>query len=229
MLNSRRWLYIDFPWATVGLLALNSLVLVWQLWLWWSQGAAGWRSFIETWGFIPQTVGRGDLAYLALTAMGIHDSLLAFVFNLLLLWVFGPAVEDLTGSIRFLLLCVAGVLSGALLTLVIEPASTMPFAGSGGVVATVLGAFIRLQPGWRWQASISALALPVVPRLVAWLLQSAWFIPRAALARAALLEAGFSYTSLGLWIQVGGFLTGLILVTLFLRREAVFHRRLSAA
>ncbi len=225
---SRRWLYIDLPWATVGLLVVNGLVFLWQLWLWWSQGPAGWREFIEAWGLAPQHVGNGGLAFLALTATGVHDGILTLAFNGLLLWVFGPAVEDLTGSVRFILLCIVGALLGGMLTLVIEPASTAPFVGAGGVVATVMGAHLRLIPGRRWQALVLALALPIVPRLVIWSLKSAWFIPRTVWAQAALLDAGFSYTNLGIWIHLGGFLAGLILVSFFLRQAVVFHRRPSA-
>jgi membrane associated rhomboid family serine protease len=231
-MSSRRWLYLDFPWATVGLLVVNGLVFLWQLWLWWAQGSPGWRAFIETWGFTSQHIGEGGLAFVALAASGVHDGLLTFVFNMLLLWVFGPAVEDLTGSLRFLLLCMAGALLGGVLSVLIEPASTMPFVGAIGVVATVLGAYIRLYPGRRWQPLVSALALSVVPRLIGWLLRSAWFvrlIPRSLWAQAALLDAGFGYTSPGIWFQLGGLIAGLLLVSFFLRQAAVFNQRRSLA
>lgn len=94
----------------------------------------------------------------------------------LLLWLFGPSVEDWTGRLRFLLLYVLGGLAVAALTALLDPGARLTTAAATGAVATVLGTHLAIYP----RARMLGLALiplyftlfevPTVAVIAAWLL-----------------------------------------------------------
>lgn len=92
---------------------------------------------------------RGESAWWTfLTYSLLHDtsSVLHLLGNMLILWVFGPNVEDRFGRVGFLLFYLAGgVLAGVAHVL----ASPAPVVGASGAVTAVTGAFLVLFPRTR--------------------------------------------------------------------------------
>jgi membrane associated rhomboid family serine protease len=78
------------PYVTYALVALNALVLLFQLTL----PPLAFRGFIQTWGIVPAELVAGEPhAYLTLlTAMFVHGGLLHLLANMIFLWVFGDNV-----------------------------------------------------------------------------------------------------------------------------------------
>jgi membrane associated rhomboid family serine protease len=142
---------------------------------------------------------------------------------MLFLWVFGPLVEELTGSARFLVFYHLSGLVGAALTLLLDRASPIPHIGASGAVAGVMGAFLLLYPGQRVRTLVFV-GIPFWPRLPAWLLLGIWVISQATLGQAV-LSAGINYSGIGVWAHLGGFAGGLALVMLFIRPDVLFNRR----
>ncbi len=73
----------------------------------------------------------------------VHDGLLHVAGNMLMLWVFGPPVEDRMGRVGYLALYLVGMVGSAAAHVATSPA---PAVGASGAVAAVCGAFLVLFP-----------------------------------------------------------------------------------
>jgi len=214
-----------FPWMTVALIAANVLVFVYELLL---SGGAGVRLdlFFFRAGFVPYElthltdVPPVDLVpppFTVFTSMFVHAGWLHIIGNMLFLWIFGNNVEDAMGKARFLafyLLC--GVAAAAAQT-AIRPDSTVPNIGASGAIAGVLGAYILLYPRARVLTLVPVFIffLPII-MLPAWVVIAAWFVLQlfeGLLSLGAAAGGGVAF-----FAHVGGFVAGLLLVSLFARR-----------
>lgn len=224
-LSAGRRAYPGLPWGTLLLIALNVLVFAGEAWLRFGVGGPALEALVSTWGFTPglASTGSGAGALTALTSMFLHGGPSHIFFNLIFLWAFAPRVEEVTGTARFLLFYTVAGLLGALLTLILDPASLSPHIGASGAVAGVMGAFLLLYPGQRVRTLVFV-GLPFWPRLPAWLLLGAWVLQEAVLGQAV-LDAGVNFTGVGVWAHLGGFAGGLALITFCVRPDVLFNRR----
>jgi membrane associated rhomboid family serine protease len=78
----------------------------------------------------------------AFTYMFLHGSFTHILFNMLGLWIFGPALELRLGGKRFLTLYFIGGLTGALLSV----ATPNPIVGASGAIYGVMLGFARFWP-----------------------------------------------------------------------------------
>jgi membrane associated rhomboid family serine protease len=117
----------------------------------------------------------------AFASLALHRSFVSLLVDALALAIFGPNVEDATGRLRFLCLCLLGALLALALQVLLAPNSPLPAFGACGVVAVVLGAYLRLYPRARvitlapvpFVATI--LAVPAALLILVWLLLQLWF------------------------------------------------------
>ncbi|MFN4100529.1 MAG: rhomboid family intramembrane serine protease [Pararhodobacter sp.] len=155
------------------------------------------------WGMIPARLSAGEGLWTPLTALFIHGGWFHLGLNLLFLWVFGPRVEAVMGSWRFVsfyLLC--GMIATALQFLA-NPGSAAPVAGASGAVAGVMGAYLLLFPRAKvdllvyYILGLRTLAVP------AWALLGLWFALQVWGGLATPASGGVAF-----WAHVGGFLAG---------------------
>jgi membrane associated rhomboid family serine protease len=215
-----------FPWMTVALIVANVIVFVYELSL---SGGVGGRLdlFFFRAGFVPYElthlvdVPPVDLVpppFTVFSSMFVHEGWLHIIGNMLFLWVFGNNVEDAMGKARFLafyLLC--GIAAAAAQT-AIRPDSTVPNIGASGAIAGVLGAYIMLYPRARVLTLVPVFIffLPII-MLPAWVVIAAWFVLQlfgGLLSLGAAAGGGVAF-----FAHVGGFIAGLLLVSLFARRR----------
>lgn len=147
-----------FPVVTVGLIAANALVWLWEL------GGRGVDVHVFRDGYYPCTV-QGPCHIPApfavhplpwwegtFTAMFMHAGWAHILGNMLFLWIFGNNVEDALGRVRFLAwYLAAGIAAMAAQTAVTLIAGTtqdasIPNVGASGAIAGVLGAYFVLLP-----------------------------------------------------------------------------------
>ena len=221
----------SFPLVTVALIVANVLVFLYEFSL-----GPHLESFIRVWGatpaFFAQMLGGAEVMnkngeavmplvppFLTLfTSMFLHGGWLHLIGNMWYLWIFGDNVEDAMGKFRFIVFyLLAGVLSG-LAQVVISPHSTIPALGASGAIAGVLGAYLILYP----RASV----LTIVPlgwyiqtvRLPVLLVLGLWFVIQLFYGLASLPGAGQT-GGVAFFAHIGGFVTGLVLVKLFQKRN----------
>jgi membrane associated rhomboid family serine protease len=175
---------------------------------------------INTFGFIPirlmHPAAYGytvfEVAITLVTSLFLHGGFVHLIGNMIYLWVFGGAVEELMGHARYFLFFVAAGAIGSLTHTMLFPRSPVPSIGASGSIAGILGAFLILRPHAR--------IITLFPLVVYWAMaevRAALFLPvwfgmqffNGALAIAA-AQRTQEVTGIAWWAHVGGFVFGVI-------------------
>lgn len=233
------------PWMTYALLAA-----IWLVWLL-VEGAGLSPVVLATrvcdWGMVP-----GELTHLAplgqgvpigpgmacvidnqainiltpLTSMFLHGGWMHIIGNSLFFWVFGNNVEDSMGSGRFLLFYLICGLVAAAAQIAVSPASPVPTIGASGAISGIMGAYLLLYPRARIRMLFFFIIFFKVIPLPAWLVLLYWFGLQVLNGLPQLSQVSPDVSGgVAVWAHVGGFLTGLVLIKLFVRRELVEAHR----
>jgi membrane associated rhomboid family serine protease len=210
-----------FPLVTVGLIAANLAVWLWELR---SNGRLDHYAFYpcSVWGPCTGTpAGVLPWAEGIFTGMFLHASWIHILGNMLFLWIFGNNVEDALGRFRFLVFYLAaGVVASLAQTAVTVAVSgaggaSVPNVGASGAIAGVLGAYFVLLPRARvvtLMFGLLPLPVPAVLYLGFWFAFQLW-------------DSGFSATvpssggGVAFSAHVAGFLFGAATVRLIQARE----------
>jgi rhomboid family protein len=208
------------PLVTVGLIAIATLVFLWQL----SQGRQGGTTLLYSLGLVPSVLfGINHLppevamvppSVTILTSMFLHGGWLHLIGNMLYLWIFGDNVEDAMGHGRFILFYLLCGVAAALAQAIPDPQSTLPMVGASGAISGVLGAYLLLYPHARVLVLIPLGFFIQTVRLPASIVLILWF----ALQFISNLLASSGSGGVAFRAHIGGFVTGLLLVGLFKRR-----------
>jgi membrane associated rhomboid family serine protease len=209
------------PYVTIALIAACVAVFLWQRSL---DPAAG-RRVVDALGAIPAVLLTHarlppDLQWVPrfatpFTAMFLHAGWLHLLGNMLYLWIYGDNVEDSLGHWRYLAFYAVCGTAAVLAQALSAPQSAYPIIGASGAISGVLGAYLLLFPRAR------VLTLVLLPfffttlRLPAMWLLLLWFA--AQLVSDLTLQDGGA--GVAFRAHIGGFLTGMLLVPLFKRRE----------
>ena len=223
-LSAGRRTYTAFPLGTALIVMVNVIVYAWQTYWYFALGRWGWYAVIWEWGFNPSWIVAqvGWRGLTIFTSMFLHGGLEHIFFNMLYLCVFGPMVEDLTGSVRFLLFYTLSGIAGSALNVLLDPGQFVPGIGASGAIAGVMGAFLLLYSARRIRTLVFVI-IPLFPRLPAWALLIYWIAQEIVLGEI-ILARGYNFTGVGVWAHIGGFFGGLFLVYVFLRQEVMFNR-----
>jgi membrane associated rhomboid family serine protease len=203
----QRW-----PWVTLGLIALNVLVFLYQLHigpqaamnLFWKQGAVaaklsrpGLLTSFQALSLIPTMF----------SSMFLHAGWFHLIGNMWFLWVFGEALEDDLGPGRFLgfyLFC--GFFAGLFHVLASSHLS-VPLIGASGAIAGVLGGYLIRLPKSPilsvvfWRLKPEFVYIPAFVWLGLWLVLQFYGLRRGG--------------TIAWMAHLGGFGIGLLFVSLF--------------
>lgn len=211
----------SFPLVNLALIALNVLVFLFQS----SLSQQGFMRIIQTYGLVPAQFSLSNPfeIFTIFSSMFMHGGWFHLISNMWTLYIFGDNVEDRMGSGRYLVFyLLAGVVAAATHVLFI-PDLGQPTVGASGAVAGVLGAYFLLFPNSRVVTFIPIFFLPWFVQIPAFIYLGIWFFSQ--LANGVMLDQAM--TGIAWWAHIGGFVTGLLLVRLFARRERVevaFHQ-----
>jgi membrane associated rhomboid family serine protease len=211
----------SFPIVTVGLIAANVLVFLYQSSLQLSIDPAGARAaqaFVLEFGLVPcrltgSCVTVGDFPAPVVTvfsSMFLHGGLFHIFGNMLYLWIFGNNVEDTLGRGRFIVFYLAAGVLAALGQTLVGPDSRVPMIGASGAISGVLGAYLILFP----QASVLTLVtfgfFIRIVRIPAVIVLGFWIVVQLLngfLTFGAGREGGVAW-----FAHIGGFVGGLLLL-----------------
>jgi rhomboid family protein len=218
----------DFPTVTIGLIAANVLVYLWEV------SNPGLDQHVNEWGYYPCAVegpctnaaaqSHHEVVVTAFTSMFMHGGLVHIGGNMLFLWIFGNNVEDALGHVRFLFWYLAGGLAATatqtFVTLHFGSAAdaSVPNIGASGAIAAVLGAYFVLLPGARVLTAIFLGFFFVFREVPAIFFLGIWILLQA-------LDGTISVTTpnagggVAFFAHIGGFAWGLLTVRLFKRRD----------
>jgi membrane associated rhomboid family serine protease len=219
---------MSFPSVTWMLIAINSLVFLWEIALpeplltrlFYLFGLVPARYNDPRWAILHKVYSDGYLSFL--TNMFIHGGWLHLVGNMWFLYLFGRSVEDRVGHARFLALFLLCGLAAGLTYLLVSPRSTVPAIGASGAIAGVMAAYLVLFPGARIITFIPIFFLPFIIELSAFFYVAYWFVLQLV---AGMISLGLAQTGGGIawWGHVGGFIAGIPLI--FLLRPKRYRRR----
>ena len=153
-----------------------------------------------------------------LTSMFLHGGWLHIGFNMLFLFVFGPAIEYACGHVRFLAYYLLCGIAGGVAQIAIGPGSHVPALGASGAIAGVLGAYLVSYPFARINTIVPIGCFPLFLRLPAILVIGLWAATQFITGfgtisdRAAESQGGTAY-----FAHIGGFCAGVLLIGLFVR------------
>jgi membrane associated rhomboid family serine protease len=218
------------PVATWSLIALNSLVFLYEL----SLAPEELERLVYLFGIVPARYTHLEWAswvglpaddyWPFLTSMFLHAGWVHVVGSMWTLWILGDNVEDRMGSVRFILFyLLTGVLAGVAHS-AIHADSTIPTVGASGAIAGVLGAYFLLFPRARIIAVLPVMfwpyffEVPAVTYLLIWLYSQLF---SGALAGLLSPDGG----GVAWWAHVGGFVSGALFHRLFILPERSRPRR----
>jgi len=156
-----------------------------------------------------------------LTATFLHAGWLHLIFNMIFLIIFGNAVEDALGHLRYLVFyLVAGIVANATQAYV-SPHFSLPMLGASGAIAGVLGSFFFLYPHAKILTLIPFFVFLTIREVPAFLFLGLWFIVQMFNGTAMLSSQLVTKQSMGgvaWWAHAGGFVSGLLLTPLFSKK-----------
>lgn len=217
-----------FPIATVGIIALNVVVFLWELQLGPRRLE---RAFIEL-AIVPvrysipeiaQSFSPAEQILPFFSSMFLHGGWLHLIGNMWTLWIFGDNVEDRLGRGKYLAFYLASGVVAALMHIYTNLGSQMPTIGASGAIAGVMGAYFRFYPHARVETVIPPFVFGPYFALPAVLFLGWWFLLQFFNGALSLGAEGRGFGGIAWWAHVGGFAFG-VAVSLFARRpRGAYH------
>lgn len=204
-----------FPLMNWMLVLLNGLAFYYELTL----SETELHRFILDWGLIPAqlTFDSADSLLRILTSMFLHGGWFHILSNMWILIIFGDNIEDRMGGMRYLLFYLLSGTAAALSQAFLYPTSTIPMVGASGAIAGVLGAYLVLYPRARIASLVPIFFIFTVIEVPALIFLGFWFVSQ--LFQGWLALGGADLGGVAWWAHIGGFIFGLLMVRLFVRRR----------
>jgi membrane associated rhomboid family serine protease len=155
---------------------------------------AGFSKAIE-----PFVLGPGSGFWTYITYQFLHGDIWHFAGNMLVLYVFGPNVEDRFGRIGFLLFYLAGGIIAGVVHMLVDNA---PVIGASGSIAAVTGAYLILFPKTRIKAVLFFFVIMPI------MIPAPWIIGFAIFKDVALRSMG-SDSGVATAAHLGGYAFGI--------------------
>lgn len=218
------------PIVNRALVAANVIVFIAQLFM-----GEHTERVIQTFGFLPARLvdpaafqyAPWEVVITLVTSLFLHGGFVHLIGNLIYLWVFGGAVEDVIGHWRYLLLYISCGVVGSLTHTVLFPQSTVPSIGASGSIAGILGAFLVLLPHARIVTLFPLVVYWAMAEIPSVLFLPVWFGMQFFNGFLSLQSARRTFEVVGIawWAHVGGFLFGALMATIFraTRRNATMR------
>ena len=199
------------PGVTIGLIAVNVLVFLFQAML--PEETA--QRFLDAFAVVPAQFSLVDV----FTSLFVHAGIAHLAGNLLFLWIFGDNVEDRLGHGRFAVFYVVCGYVAAIAQTALVPDSLIPMVGASGAIAGVMGAYVVLYP----QSRVLMLFPfpPILFELPAVFFLGFWFVMQflSGIGTLPIFQGATISGGVAFWAHVAGFACGLALVIPMRRRE----------
>jgi len=144
------------------------------------------------------------------TSLFLHGGFVHLIGNMIYLWVFGGAVEDALGHVRYAIFFVVCGAIGSLTHTLLFPHSTVPSIGASGSIAGILGAFLVLRPKARIVTLLPLVVYWAMIELRAVVFLPIWFAMQFFNGFLSIAAAHRTQEVAGIawWAHVGGFIFG---------------------
>jgi membrane associated rhomboid family serine protease len=199
------------PYITVTIIGLNALAWLAEL----GMPPDVLQRFLTLYGVVPASLRPATLV----TSMFLHGSWMHVIGNMWYLWIFGDNVEDRLGHGRFIVFYLLCGFVAAFGQMAMTPNSLLPTIGASGAIAGVMGAYFVLYPRSRVLTLIPIIIFWDIVELPAIALLGFWFLMQLFSAGAIAVTSNSTGGGVAFMAHVAGFVTGLIGVFVFRKRE----------
>lgn len=182
--------------------------------------------WVSAGGFVPSLVAMPSQWYRIFSSMFLHADFFHILFNMYFLYIFGRAVEEALGRLRFLILYLISGVAASIFHTAFSflggfTAYVIPAIGASGAISGVLGAYLILFPGTTLVMGWGFLFFPIFFRMKAAYYLIFWFATQVI----------YGYARLGgstaVFAHAGGFIAGLALLPLVVNKERFLQFKLA--
>jgi membrane associated rhomboid family serine protease len=226
------------PYVVYGLIVLNVLIFLYEVYLQSTYSDAALEQFFNVWAIVPRELtesftGRSDVPlsewFSLISSQFLHGGFLHIWGNMLYLWIFGNNIEDELGHSKFIFFYLACGAFAGLAQWVFSPLSEIPTLGASGAIAGIMGAYVLRFPRAQILTFIPLFFIFTTARIPAIFFLGWWFIQQALYSIASLgASADMGTGGVAYLAHAGGFIVGAILgplLGLFPKGEGPFGRK----
>lgn len=151
-----------------------------------------------------------------LTNTFLHGGIGHILGNMWTLFIFGDNVEDRMGHFRYLLFYLLSGVIASFTHFYLYQDSTIPALGASGAISAVMGAYMFLFPKARIIFLVPIIIIPLFIPIPAFIYLAFWFIGQFYNGTLT-YNMGESTTGIAFWAHIGGFVSGAVLFSFFLK------------
>lgn len=177
------------------------------------QGRAESRVELEDRPIIEQEAVPIPIWMTLLTSMFLHGSPMHLVGNMLYLWIFGDNVEEVLGTLLYILVYLSCGLAGTILQISAAPDSLIPTLGASGAIAGVMGMYLI----WFPRNRVRVLLFRFITEMPAFVVIGLWIGIQLLEGYGALGSLG-STGGVAYLAHIGGALAGVLAALVFFDR-----------
>jgi membrane associated rhomboid family serine protease len=208
-----------FPYVTIIIIGLNVAVFLME-----TLSPESSQRIVYSYGAIPYAIThfRSNQpippVFTIFTSMFMHGGILHIAGNMLYFWIFGNNIEDELGHVRFIVFYLFCGVVAAYSYALTAPSSTVPMIGASGAISGILGAYLLLFPKARVHTLIFFGIFIQIVQVPALIVIGFWAIIQ--LVSGLFTEGMQSQGGIAWFAHVGGFITGLATIKLWLPRRS---------
>jgi membrane associated rhomboid family serine protease len=147
-----------------------------------------------------------------LTNTFLHGGWLHIILNMWTLWIFGPALEDRLGPVRFAILYVLAGIAASVTHAIFNVASGLPVLGASGAIAGIIAAYaVRFPYAWV-RVLVLIVFIPLFFSVPAMLFAGIWFFMQVLQGTSELLSPFAGSAGVAWWAHISGFVSGWVLL-----------------
>ena len=215
----------SFPVVNWLIIIANLAVFIFE----WRMSEPQLEAFFNQYGLVPSNIMSavfGDPSAFRLGVLStftsnifIHGNFWHLIGNMWFLYIFGDNVEDKMGKLNYLLFyLLAGIIAG-MTHFVLHIHSQVPAIGASGAISGVMAAYMFLFPHSKIITLIPIfIILPLFVTIRAFVFIGIWFVIQIVNGTSHLLFQGAA-TGIAFWAHIGGFVSGMLLFRLFVRKK----------
>jgi membrane associated rhomboid family serine protease len=205
------------PVVTVLIIVFNAVAFFYEL----SLDPFSRNHLISVYGVVPD-----HLSYLSLVAsMFLHGGWMHIIGNMWFLWIFGDNVEDILGHGSYLLFYLLCGVAAALTHVMVNPDSHLPTIGASGAIAGVMGAYLIKFPRSRVLTLVPIFFFLTTYELPAAVVLVYWFIIQLFSGFGSVAYSHTSQAGTAWFAHLGGFIAGIVLISIMPKRGLYKRRR----
>ncbi len=142
----------------------------------------------------------------------LHGGWLHIILNMWTLYIFGPALEDRLGPVRFAILYLLAGIAASVTHALFNAASMVPALGASGAIAGVIAAYaVRFPYAWV-RILVPIVFIPLFFSIPAIAFAGIWFFIQLLQGASELMSPFQLGVGIAWWAHIGGFIAGWVLL-----------------